>query len=107
LPKPVRPDLVAQSAVQVVEGVKPRGLSLLVNFDIHDAPSINQQTMGVGEAVGIGSVLSPEGHLLASPDEVACAEHWAPRLEAVMRDAGAHTSFWVTSRRRRARRSRR
>jgi hypothetical protein len=62
----VRPDVVAQRAVQVVEGMKPRGLSLLVNFDIHDAPTINQQTMGVGEAMGIRTVLSPEG-LLASP----------------------------------------
>jgi choline dehydrogenase-like flavoprotein len=29
--------------------------------------------------------------------EVACAEHWAPRLEAVMREAGAQHSFWATS----------
>lgn len=29
--------------------------------------------------------------------EMECAKHWAPRLEAVMRDAGAHTTFWVTS----------
>jgi len=29
--------------------------------------------------------------------EIACAQHWAPRLEAVMRDAGAESAFWVTS----------
>lgn len=29
--------------------------------------------------------------------EVVCAEHWAPRLEAVMRAAGAEHSFWATS----------
>jgi choline dehydrogenase-like flavoprotein len=29
--------------------------------------------------------------------EIACAEHWAPRLEAVMREAGAEHSFWATS----------
>jgi choline dehydrogenase-like flavoprotein len=29
--------------------------------------------------------------------EMACATHWAPRLEAVMREAGAQTTFWVTS----------
>jgi len=29
--------------------------------------------------------------------EVACAQHWGPRLEAVMRDAGADRTFWVTS----------
>jgi choline dehydrogenase-like flavoprotein len=29
--------------------------------------------------------------------EVACAGHWAPRLEAVMREAGAQHSFWATS----------
>jgi gluconate 2-dehydrogenase alpha chain len=29
--------------------------------------------------------------------EVACAEHWAPRLEEVMRRAGAEATFWVTS----------
>jgi gluconate 2-dehydrogenase alpha chain len=41
----------------------------------------------------------PAGRVTYAPHrhEVACAEHWAPRLEAVMRDAGAHTSFWVTS----------
>jgi choline dehydrogenase-like flavoprotein len=41
----------------------------------------------------------PAGRVTYSPHrhEVACAEHWAPRLEAVMREAGAHTAFWVTS----------
>ncbi len=29
--------------------------------------------------------------------EAACAQHWAPRLEAVLRDAGAESTFWVTS----------
>jgi gluconate 2-dehydrogenase alpha chain len=29
--------------------------------------------------------------------DVACARHWAPRLEAVMREAGAHGTAWVTS----------
>jgi choline dehydrogenase-like flavoprotein len=29
--------------------------------------------------------------------EIACARHWAPRLEAVLQEAGAHTTFWVTS----------
>ena len=29
--------------------------------------------------------------------EIECARHWAPRLEAVLREAGAHTTFWVTS----------
>ena len=29
--------------------------------------------------------------------EVACAQHWAPRLEDVMREAGAEQTFWVTS----------
>jgi choline dehydrogenase-like flavoprotein len=29
--------------------------------------------------------------------EMACASHWAPRLEAVLKEAGAHTTFWVTS----------
>jgi len=29
--------------------------------------------------------------------EIACAQHWAPRLEDVMRDAGAESAFWVTS----------
>lgn len=29
--------------------------------------------------------------------EVECAKHWAPRLEAIMQEAGAETAFWVTS----------
>jgi gluconate 2-dehydrogenase alpha chain len=29
--------------------------------------------------------------------EAVCARHWAPRLEAVMRDAGARHTFWATS----------
>jgi choline dehydrogenase-like flavoprotein len=29
--------------------------------------------------------------------DAACARHWAPRLEAVMREAGAHGTAWVTS----------
>lgn len=29
--------------------------------------------------------------------EIACARHWAPRLEDVMREAGAEQTFWVTS----------
>ena len=52
---------------------------------------------GVGEAMGIRTVLSRRATLSPHHHEVACAEHWAPRLEAVMRDAGAHTSFWVIS----------
>jgi choline dehydrogenase-like flavoprotein len=42
---------------------------------------------------------TPAGRITYSPHrhEVACADHWAPRLEDVMRDAGAHTAFWVTS----------
>jgi gluconate 2-dehydrogenase alpha chain len=41
----------------------------------------------------------PAGRVTYAPHrhEVACADHWAPRLEDVMRDAGAHTTFWVTS----------
>jgi gluconate 2-dehydrogenase alpha chain len=41
----------------------------------------------------------PAGRVTYSPHrhEVVSARHWAPRLEAVMRDAGAHTTFWVTS----------
>jgi choline dehydrogenase-like flavoprotein len=41
----------------------------------------------------------PAGRVTYSPHvhEQACATHWAPRLEAVMREAGAHTTFWVTS----------
>jgi choline dehydrogenase-like flavoprotein len=29
--------------------------------------------------------------------DAACAAHWGPRLEAVMRDAGAHTAYWLTA----------
>src|SRR5262249_53555281 len=29
--------------------------------------------------------------------DIACAEHWGPRLEAVMREAGAGGTAWVTS----------
>ena len=29
--------------------------------------------------------------------EVECSKHWAPRLEAVLRDAGATHTFWATS----------
>ena len=41
----------------------------------------------------------PAGRVTYAPHrhEIACAEHWAPRLEAVMRDAGARHTFWVTS----------
>jgi gluconate 2-dehydrogenase alpha chain len=41
----------------------------------------------------------PAGRVTFEPHthEIACAKHWAPRLEAVMREAGAHTTFWVTS----------
>jgi gluconate 2-dehydrogenase alpha chain len=41
----------------------------------------------------------PAGRVTYSPHrhDVACATHWAPRLEAVMKEAGAHTTFWVTS----------
>jgi choline dehydrogenase-like flavoprotein len=41
----------------------------------------------------------PAGRVTYSPHrhEIACADHWAPRLEDVMRDTGAHTAFWVTS----------
>jgi len=41
----------------------------------------------------------PAGRVTYTPHrhEIACAEHWAPRLEAVMREAGAEHSFWVTS----------
>jgi len=41
----------------------------------------------------------PAGRVTYQPHrhEIACAEHWAPRLEAVMRDAGADRTFWVTS----------
>jgi gluconate 2-dehydrogenase alpha chain len=41
----------------------------------------------------------PAGRITYTPHrhEIACAEHWAPRLEAVMRDAGADHAFWATS----------
>jgi len=41
----------------------------------------------------------PAGRVTYSPHrhDAVCATHWAPRLEAVMKDAGAHTTFWVTS----------
>src|SRR3954454_23925900 len=41
----------------------------------------------------------PAGRVTYAPHrhELACAEHWAPRLEAVMKDAGADHTFWATS----------
>jgi choline dehydrogenase-like flavoprotein len=41
----------------------------------------------------------PAGRVTYAPHrhEIACAEHWAPRLEAVMRGAGAERTFWITS----------
>jgi len=41
----------------------------------------------------------PAGRVTYTPHrhDVVAATHWAPRLEAVMREAGAHTTFWVTS----------
>jgi choline dehydrogenase-like flavoprotein len=41
----------------------------------------------------------PAGRVTFTPHrhEITCAEHWAPRLEEVMRAAGAETTFWVTS----------
>jgi len=41
----------------------------------------------------------PAGRVTYAPHrhEVACAEHWAPRLELVMREAGAQRTFWATS----------
>jgi choline dehydrogenase-like flavoprotein len=41
----------------------------------------------------------PAGRVTYSPHrhEIACAEHWGPRLEAVMREAGAHSTAYVTS----------
>jgi choline dehydrogenase-like flavoprotein len=41
----------------------------------------------------------PAGRVTYRPHrhEIECARHWAPRLEAVMKEAGAHTTFWVTS----------
>ncbi len=42
---------------------------------------------------------APAGRVTYAPHrhEVACAEHWGPRLEEVMREAGARATFWVTS----------
>jgi choline dehydrogenase-like flavoprotein len=42
---------------------------------------------------------SPAGRVTYRPHrhEIVCAEHWAPRLEAVMREAGAEHAFWATS----------
>jgi choline dehydrogenase-like flavoprotein len=41
----------------------------------------------------------PVGRITYAPHahEIACAHHWGPRLEAVLRDAGAHGTSWVTS----------
>jgi gluconate 2-dehydrogenase alpha chain len=41
----------------------------------------------------------PVGRITYQPHahDVACAHHWAPRLEAVLRGAGAHGTSWVTS----------
>lgn len=41
----------------------------------------------------------PAGRVTYSPHphEIVCARHWAPRLEAVMREAGAEHTFWATS----------
>lgn len=41
----------------------------------------------------------PVGRVTYAPHdhELVCAQHWAPRLEAVMRQAGASTTFWTTS----------
>jgi choline dehydrogenase-like flavoprotein len=41
----------------------------------------------------------PAGRVTYSPHrhEMACAEHWGPRLEAVMRQAGANGTAFVTS----------
>jgi choline dehydrogenase-like flavoprotein len=42
---------------------------------------------------------SAAGRVTFSPHrhEIACARHWAPRLEEVMRRAGATSTLWVTS----------
>jgi gluconate 2-dehydrogenase alpha chain len=42
---------------------------------------------------------APAGRVTYLPHhhEIACAEHWAPRLEAVMKEAGAENAFWATS----------
>ena len=41
----------------------------------------------------------PAGRVTYSPHqhEMVAAQHWAPRFEAVMREAGATTTFWTTS----------
>ncbi len=41
----------------------------------------------------------PAGRVTFLPHrhEAACAAHWAPRLEEVMRGAGAESTFWITS----------
>jgi len=41
----------------------------------------------------------PAGRVTYAPHrhELVTAAHWAPRLEAVLRDAGAQHTFWVTS----------
>lgn len=41
----------------------------------------------------------PAGRVTHNPHahDTVCAHHWAPRLEAVMRAAGAHGTSWVTS----------
>jgi choline dehydrogenase-like flavoprotein len=41
----------------------------------------------------------PAGRVTYHPHrhEVVCAQHWGPRLEAVMREAGAQHTFWATS----------
>jgi choline dehydrogenase-like flavoprotein len=42
---------------------------------------------------------TPAGRVTYLPHrhEIACAEHWAPRLQAIMREAGAEHTFWATS----------
>jgi choline dehydrogenase-like flavoprotein len=41
----------------------------------------------------------PAGRVTYQPHqhEIACARHWGPRLEVVMKAAGADQTFWVTS----------
>ncbi len=41
----------------------------------------------------------PAGRVTYAPHrhEASCAAHWAPRLEAVLRHAGAQSTFWITS----------
>jgi gluconate 2-dehydrogenase alpha chain len=41
----------------------------------------------------------PAGRVTYTPHrhEVECSRYWAPRLEAVMKDAGASHTFWATS----------